>query len=154
LQQTFDMQGKLDAAVADLEAERGRFEQEGASIRDILEQTRQRLNAETARWGQEQQQWERKEQQYLIDIGELQALSARVQQESGQSSEQIHRLSDTLKQAKNAIEKTLAEMLRERQLRAEADRERADAVKKVEAVQRHFDELSKAWNEERAQWRE
>jgi hypothetical protein len=63
-------------------------------------------------------------------------------------------LTASLKEAKNAIEKTLAELLRERQVRQETEKERVQAVKKVEEIQGHLENLEKIWDEERAQWKE
>lgn len=149
-----ELQARLQAAVAALQQERERAAEEQAGLRMILEQTRERMAAEAARARQERSGWEKKEQQYLLDLRELQAMAARLRDEGSQAVTERGRLSESLKEAKNALEKTLAELLRERQLRDETEKERSQALKKVDELQRHFEELSKIWEEERAQWRE
>ena len=151
---TSQVQAQLEAAMATFEAERRQRDDEAAALRALLDQTRQRLAAEDARWKAEQRQWDNKEQQYLVDLRELQTLAARHQQDSVSSGGEARLLSDSLGQAKNALEKTLSELLRERQVRAESEKERERAIGKVNEVEQHLSELSKLWEEERAQWRE
>lgn len=149
-----DLQARLQAAVAALQQERERGEQEQAALRGLLEQTRERMAAEAHRFRQERAASDKKEQQYLIDLREMQAMAARLRDEGAGAVAERGRLSESLKEAKNALEKTLSELLRERQLRDESDKERDKAAKKVDELQKHFEELSKIWEEERAQWRE
>jgi len=154
LQQTAELEAQMRAVHESLEADRKRYEDEIRGLRALLDQARQRVAADTARTQKERQGWESKEQQYLIELAEYQALTQRLREESSQSAQQGERLSASLKEAKNAIEKTLSELLRERQLREETDKEKTAALRKVEEVQKHFEELSRLWEEERAQWRE
>ncbi|MBI4377201.1 MAG: hypothetical protein HY549_12225 [Elusimicrobia bacterium] len=154
LSEGLDVQSRLETSFEALKAEREQHQQELRDIKAVLEQYRQRLAAESARWKEEQRQWEKREQQYLLDLHELQATASRHQEDSGRSADESRRLSDSLKEAKNALEKTLAELLRERQIRGDAEKERERALKKVEELEKHFHELSKIWEEERSQWRE
>jgi hypothetical protein len=154
LERTLQVNAQLEAGMRGLEADRAQREDELRSLRALLDQTRQRLAAEDARWKAEQRQWEKKEQQFLLDLRELQALSARYQDESGRAVDETRRLNDSLKEAKNALEKTLAELLRERQERQRTEAEREKALKKVDETQSHLGELEKLWEEERKQWRE
>src|SRR5262245_39014452 len=85
---------------------------------------------------------------------ELQVVADCYQGQSIDNSDHSRRLGDSLKEAKNALEKTLAELLCERQIRDEVEKERAVALKKVDEIQNHFTELSKLWEEERGQWRD
>lgn len=145
-----DNQSKVEAAVKSLEE---RDTQE-AALRDLLEQTRQRLAAEQARARQERDHADKRERQHVVDLKDLQALAARREEESGKAFDKAKRLEDGMAEAKNALEKTLSELLRERQVRAETEAERDKALKKVDELKKHFEELSKIWEEERAQWRE
>jgi hypothetical protein len=154
LQEGTKVHAQLEAALAAFEAERRQRDDQQNALRAMLDQMRQRLAAEDARWKIEQRQWEKKEQQYLLDVHELQALASRHQKEQGQTSDQAQRLSESLKEAKNALEKTLAELLRERQVRQQSEQERERASKKVDELETHLTSLSKLWDEERAQWRE
>jgi len=149
-----DTHAKAEAALNALQEERARHERELNSLRALLEQTRERMSVEEARVRQERERWDKKEQQHLFELKDLQTLAARRESEVGQSGDKIRGLSDNLKEAKNALEKTLSELLRERQVREESETEREKALKKVDEVQKHFEELSKIWEEERAQWRE
>ncbi|MBI3552362.1 MAG: hypothetical protein HY077_07575 [Elusimicrobia bacterium] len=149
-----DIQGKAQAAMKAVVEERSVQEREQKGLRELLEQIRERAAAEAAVLRQEREHWEKKEQQYLIDIKDLQALASRREEEASRSADQARGVRDGLTEAKNALEKTLSELLRERQVREESEREREKALKKVDEVQKHFEELSKIWEEERAQWRE
>ncbi len=154
LQRTAEIEARMRAVYSSLEEERKRGEEEIRGLRALLEQARQRIAAENARAQQERGQWDRKEQQYLLDIAELQAMATRLQAEAGESSQKSLKLSESLKEAKNAVEKTLSELLKERQQREQVDREKSEALRKVDEVQKHLEGLSKLWEEERAQWRE
>lgn len=154
LEEGLEAQAQLETSLKALEEERRQREHESSALRGLLEQTRQRLAAEDARWKAQQREWDKKEQQYLIDLRDLQALVSRHQEEAARSGDESRRLSDSVREAKNALEKTLAEFLRERQAREQVEQERAQALKKVDDTQKHLQELSKLWDEERAQWRE
>ncbi len=149
-----DLQAKAESAMKAVAEERAYHEKEMQALRQLMEQMRERMAAESAGLRAERANWEKKEHQYLLDLKELQALASRREDEKGEGTKQISGMSQSLKEAKNALEKTLSELLRERQVRAESEQERDKALKKVDEVQKHFDELSKIWEEERAQWRE
>jgi len=152
--EVLDVGSRLEAAQKALEAERAGHEEERRRLKDLLDAARESAGAEGARWREEERRWQKKEQQYLLDLRELQALSARRQEESQQADDSVRRLSEGLKDAKSALEKTLAELLRERRVRQESEEERAKAVKRIAEVEQHFEELSRIWEEERSQWRE
>ncbi|MDD5303787.1 MAG: hypothetical protein PHS14_11850, partial [Elusimicrobia bacterium] len=76
------------------------------------------------------------------------------QQEAAQADQAVSALKGSLAEAKNALEKTLAELLLERHERVRVEEERARALKKTDEVEAHFTDLQKLWEEERAQWRE
>lgn len=154
VEESLEIEARLSALQRSLEEERVSRASEERSLRALLEQTRSRMAAEEARWRVEREQWEKKEHQFLLDLKELQTLSARYQEEAGKAGSEARRMADGLGEAKNAIEKTLSELLRERQVREAAETERNDALKKVDATQKHLEELSRIWDEERAQWRE
>jgi hypothetical protein len=154
IEETGQARAQLEAAMSSFESERRQRDDEARALRALLEQARQRLAAEDARWKAEQRQWDKKEQQYLLDLRELSALASRHQKDSAASDDEARRLKDTLGEAKSALERTLAELLRERQTRAETEQERESALKKVGEAEKHLGELSKLWEEERAQWRE
>ncbi|MDE2313057.1 MAG: hypothetical protein KGL04_02645 [Elusimicrobia bacterium] len=149
-----DVQARLEAALASLKEERRRHEEDEKRLRALLEQTRQRMSGEADIWKKERKSWEKKEEKYLARMKEMESLTQARQEDAARASGDSEKLAQGLKEAKNALEKTLAELLRERQVREGAEKERSEALKKVDEVQRHFEELSKIWEEERAQWRE
>jgi hypothetical protein len=152
--QVMDVGSRLEAAQKALADERAAHEAERRDLKALLDAARESAAAEGARWREEERRWEKREQQYLLDLQELQALTARRQEDARRSDDAARRLSDGMKEAKGALEKTLAELLRERRVRQESEAERAKAVKKIAEVEGHFEELSRIWEEERAQWRE
>ncbi|MBI5239680.1 MAG: hypothetical protein HY926_04350 [Elusimicrobia bacterium] len=152
--QVMDVGSRLEAAQKALADERAGPEAERRDLKALVEAARESAAAEAARWREEERRWEKREQQYLLDLQELQALSARRQEESQRADDAARGLSDSLGEARGALEKTLAELLRERRVRQESEAERAKAVQKIAEVEKHFEELSRIWEEERAQWRE
>ncbi len=149
-----ELAARLETADAALKDQERRFMEEERVLRDIAERTRQQLAAETARWRELERQWAEREQQYLLDIKEAQALLARAQEEAGKHEEKVRLLSDDMRQAKGAIEATLGELLTERRAREASDQDRDKALKRVAEVEGHFRELQKLWEEERKQWQE
>lgn len=149
-----EVQAELEAGLKGLEAERQSQARELASHEAILKATRERLAAETARFKKETESWLKREERYLLDLKELQADAARYQQEAGRSAEMARSQSDGIKDAKSSLENALSELTRERETREDAEKERIKAMKKVAEVESHIAELSKIWDEERAQWRE
>ena len=149
-----EAKSKLEAGFKSLEQERADHARERQAVESLLAATRERLANETARWKEMERQWEKREQQYLLDLKELQTKIAHHQEAASHSEEFTHKITGNMKEAKNALEKTLAELLLERKTREDAEKERATALRKVDEVEKHFSELSKIWEEERAQWRE
>ncbi|MBI4678413.1 MAG: hypothetical protein HY748_12605 [Elusimicrobia bacterium] len=152
--EVLEARAKLEAGMKALESERAKYEEERRSLDAILEATRQRLAAESFRALKLQEEAHRREQQYLLDLGELSTRAERHEENAASGAAEVLKLSGSLAEAKNALEKTLAELLRERSLREETDEERVSALKKVADLETHFKELSLIWEEERSQWRE
>lgn len=154
LQEILEMKARMEAALSALEQERAARDEEEAALRALLVQSRERLASEAARRRQELEEWDKREQAYLLEARELQGLVERHKEESLRSAQEARGSAEGVREAKSAIEKTLAELLKERQAREEADRDAAQALKRAEELERHLEQLSKLWEEERAQWRE
>jgi hypothetical protein len=152
--EVLDVGSRLEAAQKALAGERAAHEAERRDLKALVDAARESAGAENARWREEERRWEKKEQQYLLDLQGLQALAARRQEDSRRADDSAAHLSESMQEAKGALEKTLAELLRERRSRQESESERAKAVKKIAEVEAHFEELSRIWEEERGQWRE
>ncbi|MDE2491637.1 MAG: hypothetical protein KGM24_12390, partial [Elusimicrobia bacterium] len=145
---------RLEAAQKALAAAQARHDEERAALEGALQSLRERLASETARARTSEQRWQAREQKYLIDLKELQALAERREAEASRADKERRVGEASLAEAKNALEKTLAELLVERKERERAHGEREAALKKVEELRRHVDELSRIWEEERQQWKE
>ncbi|MDD5656180.1 MAG: hypothetical protein PHF00_02885, partial [Elusimicrobia bacterium] len=152
--EVLDAGARLEAAGQALEEERRARQDESRELKALLDAAREAAAAEGARWREEERRWQKKEQRYLLDLQELQALAGRRQEETARADDAAGRLSGSLQEAKSALEKTLAELLQERRVRQETEAERAKAVQKISEVEKHFEELSRIWEEERSQWRE
>lgn len=152
--EVMDAQGRATQALKALETEKAAAEQERRRLEALLDEARRAGAAEAARARAEAERWQKREQQYLLDLAELQALAARRGEEREAAEGDSRRSADGLREAKNALEKTLAELLHERKVREETEAERAKALKKFEDSQKHLEELSRIWEEERSQWRE
>jgi hypothetical protein len=151
---TLDAREKIETAQKAIKFAEERHAQERSVLEAALQSLRERVAAETSRARASEMRWQEREQQYLLDLKELQALAARRDKEVGESGKTSRALEASLAEAKNALEKTFAELLLERKERERATSERETAVKKVDELRAHVDELSKIWDEERAQWRE
>ncbi len=81
----------------------------------------------------------------LIDMKDAQLLAERREQEAVQAATA---LKGSLAEAKNALEKTLAELLLERRERVRGEEEHARALKKTEEVERRCADLQKLWEKE------
>lgn len=154
LQEGLETEGKIEAALKALDQERKSATIEKEKLKALMSQMRDRLAEQTKIFEQENATWQKKEEEYLQSLRELQAVTGRLQKESAASTEEAQRYSQSIKEAKNALEKTLAELLEERRRSSEAEKERAQALKKVSDLEKHLEGLSKIWDEERAQWRE
>lgn len=148
--QMLDAQQRLEGAVHALEHER----EERRLLEAALEESRTRITAEVERAREAEARWAKRETQALIDLKDVQTAADRRQQEAAKADEAVSALKGSLSEAKNALEKTLAELLLERHEKARVEEERARALKKTEEVEAHFNDLQKLWEEERAQWRE
>jgi len=148
--QLLDGQQRLEGAVRALEHEREERRLMGLS----LEESRARIAAEVERAREAEARWSKRETQNLIDLRDIQSSAERRQQEAASADQAVGALKGSLAEAKNALEKTLAELLLERHERVRVEEERARALKKTDEVEAHFADLQKLWEEERAQWRE
>ncbi len=149
-----EAKSRVEAAFAAIEQEKAQHDEEQKRLRALLEETRRRWHTEAESWRLEREQADKRAQKDLSDLKEVQGLASRHQKDAAAASDSSRKHEQSLKEAKNALEKTLSELLRERQIRDASEKERDKALKKVDEVQKHFDELSKIWEEERAQWRE
>jgi hypothetical protein len=154
LVEALDARQKIETAQKAVALAEQRHAEERRVLEETLQSLRERLAAETTRARAAEQRWQSREQQYLIDLKELQALAARREEEASRGGKNVRALENGLAEAKNALEKTLGELLIERKESERARGEREAALKKVTELRAHVDELSKIWDEERAQWRE
>lgn len=154
LQEGLETEGKIEAALKALEEERRAHQVEKEKMRALMSQMRERGAEQNRIFEKEKSSWQKKEEEYLQSLRELQALTGRLQKESAASNGEIQRSSQNIKEAKNALEKTLAELLEERRRFEAAEKEKGAALKKVSELEKHLEELSKIWDAERAEWRE
>ncbi|MCX5795730.1 MAG: hypothetical protein NTY77_09575 [Elusimicrobia bacterium] len=152
--EVLDVGSRLEAAQKALADERAAHEAERRDLKALVDAARESAGAEGARWREEQRRWEKKEQQYLLDLQELQAAAARRQEDSQRAEDAAARLSTGLEQTQAALEKTLAELLRERHAHQESEGEQSQAVKRIAEVEGRCEDLSRVWEKERGQWRE
>lgn len=152
--EALDARQKVETASKALALAEARHAEERRALEETLQALRERLAAETSRARSSEQRWQAREQQSLIDLKELQALAARREKEADAAAKSARAAENALAEAKNALEKTLAELLMERKERERATAERESALKNVEELRAHVDELSRIWEEERAQWKE
>ncbi len=149
-----EAEGKIEAALKSLEEERKSHAIEKEKLKSLLSQTRERLSEQQKILERQEQMGQKKEEEYLQSLREMQALTGRVQQESSVLSRDLEKSSQSLREAKTALEKTLAELLEERHRLSEAEKDKASALKKVADLEKHLEELSKIWEQERAEWKE
>ncbi|MBI5242638.1 MAG: hypothetical protein HY922_03010 [Elusimicrobia bacterium] len=153
-QQALELSARLEQAQGVLQAQAGRFAEEDRALRGLLEQARGQLAAETGRWRELERQWNEREQQYLLDMQELRSLAERAQQDAGRHEDRSRKGEAQLKEAKTAIEKTLAELLQERHEHKSARKELAEAFGKIKEGEDRLMQLQNIWEEERKQWQE
>ncbi len=149
-----DAQQQLETAQKAIALAESRHAEERRALSEAMQSLRERIAAETTRARTAEQRSEAREQQYLLDLKELSGLSARRDKDAGAAEKDVRARDASLAEAKNALQKTLAELMLERKERERAHGEREAAVKKVDELRAHVDELSRIWEEERAQWRE
>jgi len=154
LVEVLDARQKIEAAQKSAALAEERHAEERRTLEEALQSLRERLAAESSRARAADQRWQAREQQYLLDMKELQGLAARREKEASAGDKSVRALEAGMGEARNALEKTLGELLLERKESERARGEREAALKKVEELRRHVDELSRIWEEERAQWRE
>lgn len=152
--QLLDAQQRLEGAARALEQERARHAEERRILQTALDESNARISAEAARAREAEARWAKRETQNLIDLKDVQTSAERRQKEAAQADQAVAALKGSLAEAKNALEKTLSELLLERQERVRVEAERTRALKKTDEVEAHFADLQKLWEEERAQWRE
>ncbi|HAH06535.1 MAG TPA: hypothetical protein DCM05_08415 [Elusimicrobia bacterium] len=153
-QQVVETAARLEQAQGALQAQQSRFADEERALRGLLDQARGQLAAETGRWRSLERQWNEREQQYLLDMQELRSLAERCQQDSGRQEDRARKAENGLKEAKTAVEKTLAELLQERHDRQNAEKQLSDALGKVHEGEERLQQLRNVWEEERKQWQE
>lgn len=154
LAELLDAQERLQSAAKAMALQQARHDEERRVLQTLLDEARERQAAETARARALDERAQKREQQHHADMRDLQSLLERRDKEGAQADESVRALKGGLAEAKNALEKTLSEFLVERKERERVEAERGRALQKADEVQRHFDELQKLWEEERAQWRE
>jgi hypothetical protein len=154
LVEALDAREKVETAQKALGLAKERHDAERAALQEAMQSLRERIAAETARLRSSEQRWQAREQQYLLDLKELQGLVSRRDADVGAAEKEVRSRDASLAEAKNALQKTLAELMLERKERERAHGEREAAVKKTEELRAHVDEISRIWEEERAQWRE
>lgn len=129
-----EAEGKIEAALKSLEEEKKNHAIEKEKLKSLLSQTRERLSEQQKILERQEQMWQKKEEEYLQSLREMQALTGRVQQESSVLSRDLEKSSQSLKEAKTALEKTLAELLEERHRLIEAEKDKASALKNPRLV--------------------
>lgn len=149
-----DASAKLESAQGGLVEQERRFAEEERLLRAVAERTREQLASETARWREVERQFGEREQDYLLRLRELEARAQQAQEDAAKHEGAHRRAQSGLQEAKGAIEGALAELLKERREREEADRERDRALARVKEVEEHVRELQNLWEEERKQWQE
>ncbi len=154
LASAIETQARLEAAMKAFREERARLESEQAALKAMFEQSRRRLLSMENRFALEEKAWRDKEKEYADELSRLEERLAQTSDTARTKSEESDRLSGGLRDAKSALEKTLGELVREREGREEAERERLQALKKVDELERHVEELAAIWEEERREWRE
>lgn len=154
LVEALDAKQKVETAHKALGLAEERHAREQKALEETMQALRERLAAETTRARASEQRWQAREQQHLLDLKELQGLAARREADAASAEKAARAAESALAEAKNALEKTLAELLLERKERERAHAEREAALKNVEELRAHVDELSRIWEEERAQWKE
>ncbi|MFA5139058.1 MAG: hypothetical protein WC728_07485 [Elusimicrobiota bacterium] len=145
---------ELENAQKALKGQEERFAEQERVLRGVAEGTRAQLAAEIARWRELERAWNEREQQYLLDIRELEARAQRTAEVAARHEGQTRQSGEELKAAKNAVESTLSELLKERSDRESADKERDKALARVKEVEEHVRHLQNLWEEERKQWQE
>ncbi len=154
LASAIETQARLEAAMKAFREERERLEAEQATLKAMFEQSRKRIQSMESRFALEEKAWRDKEKDYAGELSRLEEKLSQTSETSRTKSQETERISAGLKEAKSALEKTLGELLREREAREQAEHERRDALKKVDELERHVEELAKIWEEERSEWRE
>ncbi|MDX6768872.1 MAG: hypothetical protein SF051_05020, partial [Elusimicrobiota bacterium] len=149
-----DARSRLESAAKAMELQQAQHDAERRALEEALLQARIRAEQEAGRTRESERKREAREAQHLIDLQEFQSLADRRAREAAAAGDSAAALKAGLAEAKNALEKTLAELLLERRAREDSETERGRALKRVEELQGRFAELQRVWEEERAQWRE
>jgi len=153
LVESLDARERIETAQKAYAEARARHDEERAILEAALQSLRERFAAEVERGRETERRWQAREQELLIQLQGLQSLAARGEKEAGLAQSEARGARASLAEAKDALERALAELIRERHERADADREREAALRRVGEFQEQINGLSKLWDEERAQWR-
>lgn len=154
LAELMDARSRLEGAAKALDLQSRNHDEEREALSQALAEARARFEQEAARVRESERKREAREAQHLLDLQEFQALADRRAEDLSKAESSASALKSSLAEAKNALEKTLAELLLERRSREETEEERARVHKRLEDMQSRFAELEKVWEEERGQWRE
>jgi hypothetical protein len=152
LLETLDARERIESAQKAMLAAQQRHDEERTILEDALRSLRERLSAESARARADEQRWSERDLQRENEIRELKIIADRRKEDAATAQLRASEAREGLLKAKDALERTLAELLIERRTRAQSDREREGAQKRVDELQAHVDGLQKLWEEERAQW--
>ena len=153
-QQAMAYSAELEAAQEAQKAAEARLAEEESRLRSIAEESRRRLNSEETRWRALQADWTAREQEYLMRLRELEARAEKERESSSAALGAEQRALSELGEAKGAIEASLGELLKERQEREEAEKERGRALQRVKDVEERMNELQNLFAEERKAWQE
>ncbi|NNN05245.1 MAG: hypothetical protein HKL90_05035 [Elusimicrobia bacterium] len=153
LLETLDARERVEAAQKAMAAAQARHDEERGILEDALRSLRDRLAAEAARARAAEQRWQERELERETELRELRLLADSRREEGADANRRAQAAREGVAQAKDALERTLAELLLERRRREESEREVADARRRVDELQAHVEQLAKLWEEERGQWR-
>ncbi|MBI3505113.1 MAG: hypothetical protein HY059_09745 [Proteobacteria bacterium] len=154
MSEMYDVASKLEASHEAIKSQEQGFRREETILRELLDKTRQQLAAETNRWRDLERQWNEREQGYLDDLHEMQDRLGKAQQGAETAQASSRQQSDSMKEAKRAVEATLAELIAERRLREESNQDRERAMQRVAELTDRLSGIQKTWDEERRQWQE
>lgn len=130
-----------------LEEQRKVHERESELLRKIAERTQRELDALRQRWTKEKSQLrgvlQKKEKMFLEKhdtLGQLEYKHAQTEK--------------ALREAKLAVESTLAELLGERKAKMLVQEDKSRAERRVEELEKHLKQVRSTWEAERKEWRE
>jgi chromosome segregation ATPase len=113
-----------------------------------------RLVATLGRLDNENRRWQQREKDLLKELQELQAQFGKSREEALRFSKQVADLNSGIREGREAVAATLAELLTERQIREKAETDLADAKSRLTETTERLARMEKLWEEERRQWQE